>query len=440
MDAEPRRAEPRHPHAVPPSAVAALLPPAFFAVAVAFFATGTVATPFLVGDLAAYFYQARVLALTHVLTLGWISMVILGVLYRYVPGLTKQRVPAPRVALAQWATFVAGVAALVTQLWLGSWTRTAAAAALLLVSAGLACANFWPMLWRAPSRGVAEVGIAIGTGFLTLAAALGTLLALDKQHPLLGGSTLTNLAAHAHLAALGWVGVMICALSFRFLPAFLLPTVEVPSAARAQVIALAAAVVLLAAALLVRSALVPLAALAIAAALVAYLVLLVRVVRSHRLPIDWTARHALASAVWLLGATAGGVCLGWTGAQSALGARLAAAYGVAGLLGWMSNLVIGMSYKLFPGFVLAARTHRRRPPAPLAALEVPGPVKPIVFGAFNLGVAGTVATLLAGTPLLAVAATATTAFGAVLYAAATARTLAFTVVDPRVRTALAVLA
>src|SRR5579885_610020 len=99
------------------------------------------------------------------------------------------------------------------------------------------------------ARGAAARGCGarrgLATTALVAAAILGTLLAADKQRGFLGGDVVTNLAAHAHLAALGWVGLTVCALSFRFLPAFLLPTAEVADAARRLVALLAAAVLAL---------------------------------------------------------------------------------------------------------------------------------------------------------------------------------------------------
>jgi hypothetical protein len=271
----------------------------------------------------------------------------------------------------------------------------------------------------------------VATASFALAAVLGMLLALDKDLPFLGGSLLTNLSAHAHLAAVGWVGTTICALSFRFLPAFLLPEVDLTPAARRQVVLLAGGVTLLVALLLVRSALVPLAAAVVALAIVRYLALLARLVRARRMPIDWTARHALASALWLALTLGVGLVLAMHGAEDVFGVRLAAAYGVAGLLGWMSNILIGVSYKLFPGFVAATRAERGRPALPIADLGVPGGARPVVLVLFNGGVAVLVLGLLAGwVPLATAGAVGLTAAGA-LYGVTTARTLAFTVLEPR---------
>lgn len=412
-------------------ATAALLPPCFFAPAVLAFATALVAARILLGELQFFFYQPRILALTHTLTLGWVSLTIQGVLYRYVPGLTKQAVPHPRLAVVQWVTFVVGAAGLVAGFWAHHWQPTLAAAALLVVSSFLLCVEMWPMLLRAPRRGVAEVGLFLSTAFLVLAATLGTLLVVDKLRPFLHGSVLTNLGAHAHLAALGWVGITIAALSFRFLPAFLLPTVDLTATARRLVIALAAAVSVLTVALLARSDVAQGAAAALAALVVTYAVLVLRLVASRRMPMDWTAWHAVAGAGWVVFCGLCGVALASHGADDQVGARLAAAYGVAGIVGWMSNLIVGVSHKLFPGFVAAARAHRERAPAPLAVLGVPDWLPPIVFACLNGGTLLVVLTLLTAKPsFLAIGGDLLAAAGLV-YACGAGRTLLFTLRDPR---------
>lgn len=60
---------------------------------------------------------------------------------------------------------------------------------------------------------------------------------------------------------------------------------------------------------------------------------------SHRMPLDWTACHAGAGALWLVVAIAAACTLTVAGAESPIGARVAAAYGAAGLLGWMSTRI-----------------------------------------------------------------------------------------------------
>jgi hypothetical protein len=410
---------------------AALLPPCFFAVAVVWFGAALLVAPFFLTELAAFFYQPHLLALTHALTLGWVSTTIQGVLYRYVPGLTKRPIPYPRLAVVQWATFVLGAVGLVAALWSHRWVPATGAAALLALSSAFLAANMWPMLLGSDQRGVAEVGLVLSTAFLVVAALLGTLLAADKTWPLLGGSVLTNLSAHAHVAAVGWVGTTIVALSFRFLPAFLMPTTDLTAIARRLVVTLAVAVVILAALLLGRSGIAWASAGALAALLVVYAGLVLRLVARRRMPMDWTAWHAVASAAWGGFAAVAGAVLAVHGAGDAIGAGLAAAYGVAGIVGWMSNLIVGVSYKLFPGFIAATRAHRGRAAVPMAQLGPPGSIPPYVFVLLNAAVVAVVVGLLvendpalrAGGVLLAVAGP--------LYASAAGRTLLFALRDPR---------
>ncbi len=407
-----------------------MLPPYLFAVALGFLALALLMGPFLVGELGRYFYQTRVLALTHAITLGWISMVMCGVLYRYVPALTKRHVPYPRVAIVQALGLAFGTLVIVAGFWVGRWPVVAAAGSILLTSAVLLGINMWPLLLRAPQQGVAERGAALAIGFFVLAALLGTLLALDKTYPLMGGSLLTNLGAHVQLAALGWVSLMICALSFRLLPAFLLPAVQLPEAARRLVLALAGAVLLLVVALLAGSPLALPLTFVTAGALLGYLGLIGRVVASHRQPFDFTARHAVAGGVWLLVATASGCALAVVGAETEIGTRLAATYGIAGLLGWMTNLIFGISYKLFPGFVSGCRLEAGRAAVPTSVMATPEILRPAIFLLFNGGLLAAVSGLMAGDLPISIVGALTLSAGGWLYIGGTARTLAFAFIDP----------
>jgi hypothetical protein len=103
---------------------------------------------------------------------------------------------------------------------------------------------------------------------------------------------------------------------------------------------------------------------------------------------------------------------------------------VIALLGWMSNLLIGMSYKLFPGFVAAARAERGLRALPMAELGASTRVQAAVFVLHNLAVAMVVAALLADHGALLGAGTVLLACGALAYAVATMRTLACALFDP----------
>lgn len=363
----------------------ARVPVSFFAVGVLFFVLGVSLLPFAVNRIDQYFYQAIPLAVVHVFTLGWITAVIMGVMYRYVPALTRTARPSPRLALIQLALYVIGASGMITHFAIGIWPGLWLAASIVFVSILMFAWNILPGVMGHVGRGVAETGMFLSVCFLIAAALLGTLLGLDKTYDFLGGSLLSNLAAHVHLAAVGWVTLSICAVSYRMLPAFLLPTIRLPAAARWQLYALATAVVGLVAALLLRSGMASTFAIAICLCMVWYLLIVARMVRTRRMPLDWTPLHALAGVIGLAAAASLGIALSFVGGDSALGARLAPAYGAMGLLGFFSNFIVGMSYQLFPGFVARARTSAGRASVTIAEISTTR-TRLLVFLTLNSGV------------------------------------------------------
>jgi hypothetical protein len=294
----------------------------------------------------------------------------------------------------------------------------------VVLSVALFALNMLPCLIPSWRRGVAETGMSAAIFFLLIASVLGLLLALDKTFGFLGGSVITNLAGHAHLAALGWVSLTICAVSYRMVPAFLLPGVELPRAATWQLYGLAVAVAGLGLALLGGIGGAPIWSIAVMAALLAYVGVLGALVRNRRMPIDWTMRHALAGVVHLVLSAGLGLSLTWIDAGTALGNGVAGAYGVLGLLGWVTNFIVGMSYQLFPGFIAGLRVTAGWPRLSIAELSLPR-FRPFVFFSLNVGVLLLAAALIAADVLLARLGAIIIATGGLVYVTVMARTLSY---------------
>jgi hypothetical protein len=402
----------------------ARIPIDFLVVATVSFACGIVAVPWVVGAVAGYFYQPSVLALVHTFALGWITAAIMGVMYRYVPALTHGTLLYPRLLMPQLVLYVIGVSGMVTHFALGSWSGVWSAALVVMASVALFAANVFPLLWPQVGRGVAETGMFLALCFLLIAAMLGFLLAFDKSYGFLGGSVISNLASHAHLAAIGWVTLTICSISYRMVPAMALPGIALPKSAAWQLYALAGGVIGLAVTLVARAPGVALWSAAIAMALVTYIITISRLAWAYSKPIDWSVRHAIAGIAWLMVTIAFGIVLAFLGAGTELGARIASSYGVAGILGWFGNFIIGVSYYLFPGFVMRVRRrHGWRAMSPIE-LSLPQP-RSTVFAAFNAGLALVVGGLIVAKIAVCVVASAIIGVAGLMYSAATLWTLSF---------------
>jgi hypothetical protein len=400
------------------------IPIAFFVVAVLFFAGGLVELCFSVRQIAIYFYQFVPLAVVHTFTLGWITGSIMGVMYRYVPALTHRPIRWPWMAWGQLFLFVLGSTGMVAHFEIGIWFGLWLAAIVMAASILMFAANLVPCLWPEAGRGVAETGMLLSISFLVAAAVLGTMLGIDKSYNFLGGGVLTNLSGHVHLAAVGWVTLSICAVSYRMLPAFMLPTVTIPRSAIWQIYALAAALVGLTASVMLGLGGELIWGLAIAAAMGWYVAIISRMVRTRRMPLDWTQIHALAGLVALVATIGMGLALIVFGVNSQPGARLATAYGVIGLLGFFSNFIMGMSYQLFPGFVTRARQGLGWKPVTIAEISVRKP-RPFVFVTFNGGVLAMAAGFGVGEFPVALAGAIAAAVGGLVYCTAILWTLGF---------------
>jgi hypothetical protein len=399
------------------------LPIYFFVIAIFSFALGTATAPWATIKLADYFYQLPVLSWVHTFTLGWITSALLGAICRDAPA--GGRLRFPRVAKVQLVLYFLGASGVVAHFMLGSWDGVWMAGAVVAFSVILFAINVVPSMTPGLRRGAAESGLLMALFFLLCASCLGAVLAFDKGRGFMPGTVLRDLSAHAHLAALGWVALAICALSYRGMAAIASSdNAPVPNSALVQLFALGAVTVALFLALLAGIGNVTLWTVALAAVLAAYVVIFQSLLRSRGVPPGWTTRHALAGLFCLMLAAAAGICLAVTGVASPAGARLACAYGVLGLLGWASNFIVAMSYQVFAGFVVRARSALGWPWLRADELVVVSG-RALVFWGLNAGVLTLAAGLLGGHLGIAEPGAFLIATAGLVYSATMAWTLSF---------------
>jgi hypothetical protein len=187
------------------------------------------------------------------------------------------------------------------------------------------------------------------------AATAGVLIGFDKVYHFLPGFVLSNVFAHAHLAAIGWASMMVVGMAYRLLPMVLPAAMPKGPTLWISAVLLEAGVAGLFVTLLVRSALVWVFALIITAGFGAFgshVVWMLRRPRPRppglRRP-DPAVLHVAASFLWLVVASALGIWL-TLAAPSPDTLRVAMAYGVFGLVGFLAQIVVGMEGRLLPIF------------------------------------------------------------------------------------------
>jgi hypothetical protein len=181
------------------------------------------------------------------------------------------------------------------------------------------------------------------------------LIGFDKVYHFLPGFVLANVFAHAHLAALGWATMMVVGVAYRLLP-MILPA-AMPHGPRLwlSAVLLQTGVTGLFLTLLGRGRFAWIFALTIVGALAAFFSQVVWMVRRPRPRLPKARRpdpavlHAGASFVWLAAACALGVWLTLAEPSPNM-LRVAMAYGVFGLVGFLAQMVVGMEGRLLPMF------------------------------------------------------------------------------------------
>jgi len=167
-------------------------------------------------------FHPGTLALTHLIALGWISMVMVGALYQILP--VAVGVPVKWIRLGRWVHggLVLGTAALAAGLALGSSIALAVALAALAAAFGSVLLQLSIALASAPSVTPTVTSIRLAVGALFAAFVLGLVFAGEHLAGWYPVHRTTLVGLHVLLAFGGWVGGLITGVSYVLLPMFYL--------------------------------------------------------------------------------------------------------------------------------------------------------------------------------------------------------------------------
>ena len=167
---------------------------------------------------AGFFYHPRMLAVVHLITLGWITTSILGSLYLVGPIALRTWIPAARLDYAAFALVAAGVAGMVVDFCLQQYRAVAWSAVAVATGVTIVGARVARRLRGAPLPAAISAHIVLAFLNLLTAASVGVLVAFDKVYHFLPGFVLTNVFAHAHMAVIGFASMMVIGVASRLLP------------------------------------------------------------------------------------------------------------------------------------------------------------------------------------------------------------------------------
>lgn len=307
-------------------------------------------------DFTGFYYHPRILALTHLITLGWISSNIIGAIYIACPMSLQLWLPYSRFDAVMFACWLIGVSGMVTHFWTATPIGIAGSAFFVyVVFLGIAF-RVVKGLKKAKAPGFVKMHLIFSFANLLIAALWGILIALNKEYGFLPTQVAPNLYAHAHLAAVGWVLIMIFGFSYRLLPMFLPAEPAKGVLPWISGILVEAGIAGLFLVMLLRPELILAAVIPLFAGFLLFILNAVRTVFHLKKtpppapPIpDYSMLHVLSAFLWLCFAAVAGILV-VLGPSDEKGLRLALTYGFSALFASMSQMVLGIRPKLLAIF------------------------------------------------------------------------------------------
>lgn len=382
-----------------------------------------VALPWLAPALSGHYVHPRLLALAHTVTLGWVTLAIVGAGVHLLPMLMGRPLWSQRLARWPLGLLLAGVAGVVGHFALAAWSGLLWAAGFVVAGLTMHGVNVVRTIgpWR--RAGPAERLLLVAQAGLALTAGVGVVLAAARAMSFPRIDALAVLHAHFHLGLLGWILPMVLGIAARAYPFLGLGAPPARRVLGLQVAGVTLGTPAVAAGLLGVPGVGLAGLLAVAASVLTHLTWVMGAWRARAAPLDPALRLVLAGTA-LGGATAMlgvGLGLGLLG-----GPRAALAYGILALAGWASCTIAGMILRLVPVLVwlrLAAGAAGRGPVPGPAALAWPAAASAAAV-LLPGGAVATAAAAAAGAPAALALAGLLFLAGALALAAAASRALA----------------
>lgn len=322
------------------------------------------------------FYQPRFVALVHLLTLAWLTGSILGSLYIVGPLVLSVPMPVHKADWIAFGAFVFGISGMVAHFWINTYDGMAWSAGFVIGAVTWVGSCILSELRQSKVPPAVRLHVVLAFLNVLAAAALGIVIGLDHSRGFLSVSPLATMFAHAHIAAVGWVTMLVIGLSYRLIPMILPAMMPSGRSLMLSGILLESGLVALTVLLLMESTVVWLGAALIVGGVLSFMVE-VRRMLSRRLPRppalparDWSTWQVHVAFIWLLVAMAIGLLLS-IGVSDDDRLPMMWAYGVAGLVGFLAQMVVGMQGRLVPLYAWYRANARLGTPPALAANALP---------------------------------------------------------------------
>ncbi len=199
----------------------AVVVPHFVAGGIAFFAA-VLLMVFSAPSFLESYHHDHVLAIVHILLLGWGSMMIFGALYQLIPVVYETSLYSEPLAVVTFWMFAVSVPFLSYSFWTGSYAGMLFYSSILMfLSLLLFVVNLLMTYRNSRKRNIQSRFITTAVFWLAMTELLGLLIALNFRYGFLSQVHLHYLKIHAHLGLVGWFLLLIMGAASILIPMFM---------------------------------------------------------------------------------------------------------------------------------------------------------------------------------------------------------------------------
>ncbi len=194
-----------------------------YAAGAIFFIIASVMLFFVSDDLANTFIGPKILGLTHILVLGWITVIIFGALYQLIPVVMEVKLFSETLAHISFYTLITGTVLLSYTFWNNYINQTIylqIGGTLIFISVILFVINVLFSALKTKQKTLENSFIVTAAGWLLLTVLLGIFITLNPVLHFVPKSNLELLKIHAHFGIIGWFMMLVIGVSSTLLPMF----------------------------------------------------------------------------------------------------------------------------------------------------------------------------------------------------------------------------
>ncbi len=170
-----------------------------------------------------HYFQPQILAITHAMALGWGTMMILGASHQLVPVLIEGKLFSIPLAYLTFALTALGIPLLVFGFyyfnmgWPAQWGA-------ILINTGILTyvINLALSINQSKNENIHAIFVFTASLWLLLTTLIGLLLVYNFSESLLPNDSLHYLSLHAHIGITGWFLLLVTGVGSRLIPMFLI--------------------------------------------------------------------------------------------------------------------------------------------------------------------------------------------------------------------------